>query len=90
MLDYPQVAEYRKAVEAAAQARSAMIDAEKLLTAAIDNQQVNWIASDSDVYAFFTALLSEHADIDDGLFDAAAELFGLKPDDQDEQANLDS
>lgn len=58
-------------------------DAEKLLTAAIDDQQVNWIASDSFAYASFTALLSEHTDIDDGLFDAAAELFGLKPDDED-------
>jgi hypothetical protein len=59
-------------------------------TVAIDNQQVNWIASNSDVYAFFTALLSEHPDIDGGLFDAAAELFGLEADGEDAQADLGS
>lgn len=58
-------------------------DAEKLLAAAIGNNQISWIASDSDVYAFFTALLGEHPDVDAGLTDAAAELFGLKPDDED-------
>lgn len=55
-------------------------DVERLLTAAIDNNQIHWIASDSDVYAFFTALLSEHTGIDPGLFEAAAEVFGKSSD----------
>ncbi|KVZ09031.1 hypothetical protein WL80_01290 [Burkholderia ubonensis] len=58
-------------------------DVARLVEAAIDNSQIRWIASDSDVYAFFTALLSEHTDIDAGLFDAAVEIFG-KSSDEDE------
>lgn len=58
-------------------------DAERLLDAAINNSQISWVASDSDVYAFFTALLNEHTDVASGLSDAAAEVFGLMPDDED-------
>ena len=58
-------------------------EVERLLTAAIDNSQIRWIASDDDVYAFFTAVLSEHTDIDSGLFDAAAELFGKTSDEEE-------
>jgi hypothetical protein len=49
------------------------------------NQQISWIASDSDVYAFFTALMSEHPNIDGGLYEAAAKLFGQHSDNDDEQ-----
>ena len=58
-------------------------DAERLLTAAVSNNQVSWIASDSDVFAFFTALLSEHPDLNHELADKAAGVFGFKPDDED-------
>ncbi|WP_316679564.1 PIN domain-containing protein [Ralstonia chuxiongensis] len=58
-------------------------DVERLLEAAIDNSQIRWIASDEDVYAFFTALLSEHADIDAGLFEAVEEVFGKSSDDSE-------
>jgi len=58
-------------------------EAERLLEAAIDNSQIALIASDDDVYAFFSALLEEHLDIDAGLWNAAAEVFGLSTDDSD-------
>ncbi|WP_454826649.1 PIN domain-containing protein [Paraburkholderia xenovorans] len=60
------------------------LDVQRLLEAAIDNSQIRWIASDDDVYAFFSALLSEHPDIDAGLFEAAEEVFG-KPTDEGEE-----
>ncbi|MFP3609264.1 PIN domain-containing protein [Paraburkholderia sp. SIMBA_050] len=51
-------------------------EVERLLTAAIDNTQIRWIASDSDVYAFYITLLVDHLnDVDAGLHDAAAEIF---------------
>ena len=56
-------------------------DVEQLLVAAIGNSQIRWIASDEDVYAFFTALLSEHADIDAGLFQEVEGIFGKSSDD---------
>ncbi|MET3134188.1 putative nucleic acid-binding protein [Oxalobacteraceae bacterium GrIS 1.11] len=58
-------------------------DAETLLTAAVKNNQISWIASDSDVYAFFSELLSEHLDVNQELSDAAAEVFGLLSDEED-------
>nr|WP_315212595.1 PIN domain-containing protein [uncultured Duganella sp.] len=54
-------------------------DAERLIRAAVDNAQIRWIASDSDVYAFFASLLTEHSDINDELFEAAVDVFGLRP-----------
>lgn len=64
-------------------------DAERLLTAALDNSQIGWIASDSDVYAFFTGLLSEHHDLDVDLTLQVAELFGLLQDDEDQDPHQD-
>lgn len=58
-------------------------DVELLFTAALNNNQIAWIASDSDVFAFFTALLNEHYDIKPELSLAVAELFGLTRDDED-------
>ncbi|QOD81853.1 PIN domain-containing protein [Chromobacterium haemolyticum] len=58
-------------------------DVERLLIAALDNSQIGWIASDSDVYAFFTGLLNEHHDLDIDLCHQVAEVFGLLPDDED-------
>jgi hypothetical protein len=58
-------------------------DAEYLLNAAINNNQISWIASDSDIYAFFSALLNEHTDVDPNLSVAAAEVFGMIPADED-------
>jgi predicted nucleic acid-binding protein len=62
-------------------------DVEKLLSAALANNQISWIASDSDVFAFFTAVLGEHPDVDAGLAETAAELFGLIPDVEDMDPN---
>ena len=59
-------------------------DAERLLNAAINNDQVRWIATDSDVYSFFTMLILDHMDMDPALFDQAADVFGLGPDDEDQ------
>lgn len=54
-------------------------DAERLIRAAVDNAQIRWIATDSDVYAFFASLLTEHSDIDADLFEQAVDVFGLRP-----------
>lgn len=64
-------------------------DAERLLIAALDNSQIGWIASDSDVYAFFTGLLNDHHDLDVDLAIQVAELFGLLPDDEDQDPHQD-
>lgn len=58
-------------------------DAERLLTAAVDNNQISWIASDSDVYSFFKALLTDHPDLSEKLVAQAISLFGLAPTDED-------
>lgn len=58
-------------------------DAERLIRAAVDNAQIRWIATDSDVYAFFAALLTEHSDIDADLFEEAVDVFGLRPEPED-------
>lgn len=58
-------------------------DAERLIRAAVDNAQIRWIATDSDVYAFFAALLTEHSDIDVDLFEEAVDVFGLRPEPED-------
>lgn len=54
-------------------------DAERLINAAVNNDQVRWIATDSDVYSFFAKLLLEHPNVDSDLFRDAAYLFGLEP-----------
>lgn len=64
-------------------------EAERLLNAAINNDQVRWIATDSDVYAFFTMLILDHMDMDPALFDGAAEVFGLGPDAEDQDPSAD-
>ena len=64
-------------------------DAERLLNAAISNEQVRWIASDSDVYSFFTKLILAHMDMDQALFIGAAEVFGLGPDAEDQDPSAD-
>lgn len=58
-------------------------DAERLIRAAVDNAQIRWIATDSDVFAFFATLLTEHSDIDAGLFEEAVDVFGLRPEPED-------
>lgn len=58
-------------------------DAERLIRAAVDNAQIRWIATDSDVYAFFASLLTEHSDIDADLFEEAVDVFGLRPEPED-------
>nr|WP_315249691.1 PIN domain-containing protein [uncultured Duganella sp.] len=58
-------------------------DAERLIRAAVDNDQIRWIATDSDVYGFFASLLTEHSDIDNDLFEQAVDVFGLRPEPSD-------
>ena len=58
-------------------------DAERMIRAAVDNAQIRWIATDSDVYAFFASLLTEHSDIDADLFEEAVDVFGLRPEPED-------
>jgi hypothetical protein len=55
-------------------------DAERLIQAAVNNVQIRWIATDSDVYAFFASVLTDHSDIDAELFEEAVDVFGLRPD----------
>jgi len=64
-------------------ARLRLSDAERLIKAAVDNEQIRWIATDSDVYGFFASLLTEHSDIDNDLFEAAVDVFGLRPEPSD-------
>lgn len=58
-------------------------DAERLIQAAVNNDQIRWIATDSDVYAFFVSVLTEHSDIDSDLFEQAVDVFGLRPEPDD-------
>ncbi len=58
-------------------------DAEKLFQGALDNQQINWIISDTDVNSFFVKLLNDHfVAAEGGLVDAMIDLLGLKADDE--------
>ena len=59
------------------------VDAERLIRAAVDNNQIKWIATDSDVYSFFGSLLIEHSDIPGDLFDEAVKVFGLSSEPED-------
>lgn len=62
-------------------------DAERLIRAAVNNAQIRWIATDSDVYAFFVSVLTEHSDIDADLFEEAVDVFGLRPEPDDPLAD---
>lgn len=56
-------------------------EAERLLRAANDNNQIRWIISDSDVYSFFMSLFTDHySDISGDLVDESIDLLGLAPD----------
>jgi hypothetical protein len=58
-------------------------DAERLINAAVNNDQVKWIATDSDVYTFFVSLFTEYSDIRPDLFEMAVDVFGLRPEPND-------
>jgi len=58
-------------------------DIERLVRAAVSNDQICWIATDSDVYSFFVSLITEHSFIDADLLDAAIDAFGLRPEPED-------
>ncbi|GJH34213.1 DUF4935 domain-containing protein [Paraburkholderia hospita] len=56
-------------------------DATKMFNAAFDNNQINWIITDSDVYDFYVKLLNDHfLTVDGGLVDAVIDLLDLAPD----------
>ncbi|MBH1529020.1 PIN domain-containing protein [Stenotrophomonas sp. NRRL B-14846] len=58
-------------------------DAEELFNAAIDNQQIRWIISDSDVRSFYVTILNMHfVDADSDLVDLMIDLLGLQTDEQ--------
>lgn len=82
LIDSPSFAETHSAIAKLEPLRATLnkSDVERLLQAAVDNNQIQWIASDDDVYAFFSALLSEYTDIEAKLFNAAVEIFGKLPD----------
>lgn len=87
----PSFATTHSAVARLGQLRESLTkaDAERLLNAALSNNQIGWIATDPDVYYFFTALMLDHMDMDPALFDVAAEVFGLGPDDEDKDPRAD-
>ncbi len=78
LINSPNFAETHVSVAALEPLRATLnrTDVERLLRGALENNQIWWIASDSDVYAFFSALLHEHADIDAELLAEATEVFG--------------
>ncbi|HDR9508894.1 hypothetical protein C5615_22735 [Burkholderia cepacia] len=60
-------------------------DVTLLFNAAIDNTQISWIITDSDVYDFFVSILNEHmSDVDGGLVDAIIDLLGLTGPEQED------
>lgn len=59
-------------------------DADKLANAALDNKQIEWILTDSDVRDFYLWLLESFTQtLDPGLFDALVDALGLTPDPED-------
>jgi len=54
-------------------------DAERMINAAVKNEQISWIATDSDVYSFFATLLTDYPTIESRLFYEAVDVFGLEP-----------
>lgn len=59
-------------------------DAHTLANAALENRQIEWILTDSDVRAFFLWLLESFTQtLDPGLFDALVDALGLTPDPED-------
>ncbi|MCU1179952.1 DUF4935 domain-containing protein [Stenotrophomonas maltophilia] len=60
-------------------------DAHKLANAALDNKQIEWILTDSDVRDFYLWLLESFTQtLDPGLFDALVDALGLTPDPEDD------
>ncbi|MNK54688.1 hypothetical protein D3C87_736790 [compost metagenome] len=60
-------------------------DADKLANAALDNKQIEWILTDSDVRDFYLWLLESFTQtLDPGLFDALVDALGLTPDPEDD------
>jgi len=56
-------------------------DADKLANAALENKQIEWILTDSDVRDFYLWLLESFTQtLDPGLFDALVDALGLAPD----------
>ncbi|KVM67553.1 hypothetical protein WJ61_28070 [Burkholderia ubonensis] len=66
-------------------------DAEKLVNAAIDNNQIGWIVSDPDVRDFYQSLVNIFLlHLDGGLLDALLDKMGLLDEsghDEDEDPN---
>jgi hypothetical protein len=66
-------------------------DADKLANAALDNKQVEWILTDSDVREFYLWLLESFTQtLDPGLFDALVDALGLTPDPEDDDPWADT
>ena len=58
----------------------------EMIQAALNNTQVNWILSDSDVYEFFAKLIDSHgANVEEGLLKSIKqELAKYKPKDKED------
>lgn len=55
-----------------------------MIDAALENNQIRWIITDSAVYAFYMQILTDlFSSLDPVLLDNAIELLGLQPDDED-------
>lgn len=66
-------------------------DADKLANAALDNKQIEWILTDSDVRDFYLWLLESFTQtLDPGLFDALVDALGLTPDPEDDNPWADA
>jgi rRNA-processing protein FCF1 len=73
-------AQTHRAVERLLKMRSLLTpaDAERLFNAALENQQIRWIISDTDVNSFFVKVLNDHfAEAEAGIVESMIGLLGL-------------
>lgn len=73
-------AQTHRAVERLLTMRSLLTteDAEALFNAALENQQIKWIISDTDVNSFFVKVLNDHfAEAEAGIVESMIDLLGL-------------
>jgi hypothetical protein len=65
-------------------------EANKLAVVALDNDQVGWILSDSDVRDFYLWLLESFTQtLDPAVFDALVEALGMSPDSENNDPSID-
>ena len=63
-------------------------DAEALFNAALENQQIKWIISDTDVNSFFVKVLNDHfAEAEAGIVESMIDLLGLDQAEENDAEN---